>query len=261
MRQRLGQNFLIDTGVAEEIVAGADLSSRDTVVEIGPGRGILTRLILPRVRRLIAVELDEALAERLARELGGNAGLELVRADFLNLAASSLPEEYKIIANLPYCAATAILESFLPRQQWTTAVIMIQKEVAQRITAGTNSRDYGSFSLICQYYAEVWTLMDVGPNAFKPAPKVDSSVLGLRNKYASAPDPVLFPFIRTIFQQRRKTIANAVLAAVSCPKETVIQLLNEATINPSLRPENLEITSYHTLTSAFKKYIIPIGHR
>ena len=256
MRQPLGQNFLVNKQIAAQIVEAAELSPEDTVVEIGPGRGVLTSLIAPQVKELVAVELDRKLAAELQQKFADSPTVRIVNENFLSYTLPAAPRPLKFIANLPYYVSTAILEKILPGSNWQLAVVMVQKEVGERITAPCGGREYGYFSLFCQYFSTPEIVLKVGPGNFAPPPNVDSVVVRLINKFPPPPDEALFPVIKHAFQQRRKTILNSLSNTFQCPKETVLSALKEAGIEPSLRPEKLTLSCYERLTTYLKNGII-----
>jgi len=251
MRQKFGQNFLIDKNIAGKIVDAASVSDKESVLEIGPGRGILTEIIAPLAKDFIAVELDKKLSENLTKRFSRFKNLEIINHDFLKY---SIPENknFTIIANLPYYVSTAILHKFLPGPNWKKAVIMVQKEVGQRITADPGSKAYGAFSVYCRYFADIELLFYVNPKSFYPVPKVDSCVLLFSNKYPPSPDKDLFNVVNLSFQQRRKTIINSLSGAMKSPKSQFIEVFRKANIDPALRPENLTIDNFLDLTLALR---------
>ncbi|MFH1368989.1 MAG: 16S rRNA (adenine(1518)-N(6)/adenine(1519)-N(6))-dimethyltransferase RsmA [Elusimicrobiota bacterium] len=256
MRQPFGQNFLIDKNIARGIVDSAELSSSDTALEIGPGKGILTELIAALAAKVIAVELDRNLAAALQKKFASRGNVEIINQDFLSLSLTPYPLPLTIISNLPYNAATPIIEMFLPHKNWRTAIVMVQKEVGERITAAPGNRDYGVLSIICQYYAVAEFLFTVGPKAFKPSPRVDSAVLRFTNKLPEIPPEGFLKLIKAAFQQRRKTILNSLSAVLKIEKSALAGILNSCRIDPSLRPERLTQKDYLCLTNLLKKYII-----
>ncbi|MHB9154756.1 MAG: 16S rRNA (adenine(1518)-N(6)/adenine(1519)-N(6))-dimethyltransferase RsmA [Endomicrobiales bacterium] len=252
MRQRFGQNFLINKHVAEAIVAAAALAPGDTVLEIGPGKGVLTGLIAPRVRALDAVELDRSLAAALAERFKAQSQVRIICQDFLAFALDSLPCPVKVIANLPYYMSTAIIEKLLPHPCWSIAVFMVQKEVGDRIKAAVSTREYGYYSLMCQYFAHIEPVMRVNPGSFFPRPKVDSVVLRFVNKGSPPPPQGLFVFIQHAFQQRRKTVLNSLSGSLKLPKEKAHAALCASGIEPALRPENLSFDDFQRLFSTLQ---------
>ncbi len=255
MRQPYGQNFLTDTNIARRIVDAAAVSGNDTVIEVGPGKGVLTRLLAQRAGKVIAVEIDPKLADRLTREFQAEPRVTVVRQNFMEYPLPST-DKYTIVANLPYYLSTAIIQKFLPGSNWSAAVIMVQKEVGHRIAARRDTPDYGAFSLVCQYYAEASTEFIVGPDCFFPRPKIDSAVVRLTNRHAPPAPPLFFPLINASFSQRRKTIANALSHYLDQPKGNIVSLLNAADIDPGTRAETLGLEQFAVLTSIAEKDIL-----
>jgi 16S rRNA (adenine1518-N6/adenine1519-N6)-dimethyltransferase len=216
-RQRLGQHFLVRGSILDRIAAAACPRRTPLVVEIGPGKGALTERLLERADRVVAIELDEGLAE-LLRKRFPDPRLEVVSADILE---TDLNQWGPAVAagNLPYYISTAILtQALAPGSQLERGVFLIQKEVAARVVAGPGSRDYGYLSVETQIHADVRLLFDVRPAAFHPPPKVDSTLIGftLRSRASElgidCPDEFL-KFVRRCFHQKRKTIRNNLAAA------------------------------------------------
>ena len=255
MRQKYGQNFLIDKNIAGKIVAAAGLTPSDSAIEIGPGKGILTELIAHKAKELIAVEIDSVIAERLKQRFSSFPGVKILIQNFMGF---SFPEKkrFKIVANLPYYMATAIIQKFLPSHAWDEAVVMVQKEVGERITAKPRSKICGALSLFCQYFADAKILFTVPPSCFSPAPKVTSVVLSLTNLFSPKPDKRLFGVIGLSFQQRRKIILNSLSNGLDSPKSRLAPAFERAGIDPSLRPEYLTLDNFKDLTSALIYYKI-----
>jgi len=256
MRQPFGQNFLVDKNVACKIVDSADIRPGETVIEIGPGKGVLTELIAQKADKVIAVELDRNLAASLRGKFAALKNVEVVNADFLGYTPPPGGLMLKIISNLPYNAATPMIEHFLSWLNWTEAVVMVQKEVGERIAALPGGRDYGVLSILCRYYAEPDALFQVGPGCFSPAPKVDSIVLRLRNLHSETPPEGLFKLVKAAFQQRRKTILNSLSSGLNMPKDALETILTNLGIDPKARPEKLSLKDYLDLTIQLKSNII-----
>lgn len=257
MRQPFGQNFLVDQNIAHKIVAAADLHPDDTVIEIGPGKGVLTSLIAPQVKSLYAIEIDRNFAPALANQFRASPHVRIINEDFMKFAVpcSLLPaaRSLKYISNLPYNVSTAIIEKILPGRDWTSAVFMVQKEVGERIAASPSTGEYGSFTVFCRYYCRVETILNVPPGCFAPPPKVDSVVLRLTNLLPKPAPAGLFDFVRAAFGQRRKTIHNSLANNLNLSKETVGIALATAGIDPRSRPETISLESYQTLFSCFPR--------
>jgi 16S rRNA (adenine1518-N6/adenine1519-N6)-dimethyltransferase len=270
MRQKHGQNFLIDNNIANNIVKAADLEQQDKVLEIGSGKGILTKLIQPQVKHLTAVEIDETLSKQLNHFFSFHnvKNIEIINIDFLkfdlrDLQSSIITRDeapqntsFKIISNLPYNIGTAIIQKILPLKNWTTAIFMLQKEVIQRLAAQPNSKDYGYISIFTSYYADCKVLFDVSPRCFNPPPKVVSSVVKLINKLPKLPESIFFDFVKHSFSMRRKTILNCLSSFKELEKSQGTKILDSCGLDPFLRPDKLSISEFLRLTNKIKQYTI-----
>jgi len=249
VRARLDQHFLVDPAVADRIVAAARLRPGDAVVEIGPGRGILTERLLAAGADVTAVEIDERLHAALAERFGAGERLRPLRADFLDVELSSLPSPCKIVSNLPYSVATPILQRLLPWAGWTGALLMFQKEVAERVEAGPGGRDYGVLSVSVAIFASAERLFDVGRFSFRPPPKVESSVVSLSRRDKPAlpegvgPEEVL-RVVKAAFSQRRKMAANAVASALSLDRAAVVRALGACGVDATARAETISLDAF-----------------
>jgi len=264
MRQRLGQHFLKDPHVVKTIVAAAELKPTDVALEIGPGRGVLTEALAPRVSQLIAVELDAELVRRLSGRKF--ATMKLVNEDILKTNLddhfSSAVRPIKVLGNLPYAITSPIFEKILAWPGWNTGVFLVQKEVAERIQALPGSRAFGILTLAVQLYAEAEILLRVGPEAFLPPPRVDSAVLRLRRR-TSLPltqeeIPAYFDLAHAAFAHRRKTLANSLAFFVETPRAAVEKWLTVQGIAPGARAEELGPQDYQRLAepwSIFRREI------
>ena len=250
-KKHLGQNFLADIHIQQKIVQSCDFSVDDMVLEIGPGQGVLTRLIAPKVKRLICIETDRDLIEPLQASLP--ASVEIIHGDFLKMEMDHLPSGIKVIGNIPYYISTPIIEKLIEnRSKVSTVFLTVQLEFGERLTAKSGGKDYGSLSCFAQYYADLKMLFKIKNTCFKPAPKVDSSFLRMTMKSpteasASSQD-FLFKLIQTAFQQRRKNIVNSLKSLVG--KEKLEQSLKATGINPNARAENLTLSNYIALSKS-----------
>ncbi len=207
MRQKLGQHFLIRESILERIAAAACPQPEDLVVEIGPGRGALTRKLLKRAARVVAIELDPYLVEHLRRRFSTEPRLQILHADVLETAFDPWGEAV-IAGNLPYYITSPILEKTI-RGPFRRAVFLVQKEVAQRLTAAPGSRDYGFLTVSTSAFAHARILFEVRPGAFYPPPKVDSSVVRLMPRTPPLEQaPGFLAFVGHCFHHKRKTIRN-----------------------------------------------------
>jgi len=248
-RARLDQHFLADDAIASRIVAAADLRPGEDVVEIGPGRGILTEKLLDTGARVTAVELDDRLHAALAAKWKDRPDFRPVHADFLKLDLGTLPSPAKFVANLPYSVATPILQLILPWPGWTTAVLMFQKEVAERIGAGAGSRKYGILSLSVAVHSDAYTLLDVPKRCFRPQPQVDSAVVRFtRLERPRLPEGLaekgFFKVVRAAFSQRRKMAANPLAGMLGLDRAAVVAAMGRSGIDASARAEDISLERF-----------------
>lgn len=242
-RKRFGQHFLVQPGIAERIVALADLRGDETVLEIGPGRGALTALLAPRCRRLVLVEVDRDLAAALRLRLADWSNAELHEADILrtDLAALLAPDATAtVIANLPYNISTPVLMQLLnASERLDRLVLMLQREVAERLGAPPGGKTYGALSVVVQAIADTRVALRVPPSAFAPPPKVESAVVVITPHRPPSLDAArrraLRSVVRTAFARRRKQLVN-VLSALTPDPRGVLAALG---FDPRARPETL----------------------
>lgn len=262
----LGQNFLIDDGYLSDIVAGAALEKEDRVLEIGPGMGFLTEKLAAAAGDVTAVELDERLCTILDEVFADEKNITVVHGDALKLDFAALAETtgakgfsrpFKIVANLPYYITTPLLFYFLDhREYWSDMVIMVQKEVAERVVADPGGKDYGVLTLMTAYDADAEIILHVPAAAFEPRPAVDSAVLRLKGR-TEPPEPVadkkvFRSLVKAGFGQRRKTLSNALKnSGIFTDKTEAAALLDRCGIDGRRRGETLSFAEYATLTNAF----------
>lgn len=257
-RKSLGQVFLISDQVIEQIVSASTLRPDMPLVEIGPGLGVLTRALAPRVTKMWAVELDQHKFETLNRELKGFS-IDFVHKDALELNLKELWGDKKgyLVGNLPYYITSPLIMHFLEQEEALSGMtIMVQKEVADRIAAPPGSKTYGILSVAVQISAQVTKIMDAKPNDFWPAPKVTSSVLrlDLRPYPGFVVDKKeFFRVVKAAFSQRRKTLGNSLAAGLALNKEEVIKRMQDAGISDGRRAESLSIEEFQVLTRAFAR--------
>ena len=256
----LGQNFLTAAWVPERIAEAAGLDEHTGVLEVGPGVGCLTEQLSLRAGKVLAVELDKALKPVLAETLAGRENVEILFGDVLKqdlprLVAEKLPGLRPVIcANLPYNVTTPLLTAFLEAGCFETVTVMIQREVARRICAGPGNADYGAFGIFVQWYMDTEILFDVAPSCFVPQPKVTSSVIRLTRR-EEKPFPVqdeqlLFRVIRAAFNQRRKTLSNALSAGLGeLSKEQAEKVLENCGFDPKIRGEAVELGGFVKITN------------
>ena len=265
-KKRFGQHFLTSSTVLNGILRLAELTPEDVVVEIGAGTGTLTEALASRVGRLLALELDRDLIAPLRQRFGGRPHVEIVHADALTFDWDQVPAPIKVVANLPYGTAVAILlRLFNERSRLRCAVIMLQREVAERLYARPSTKAYGSLTLLTQWHASVEKGFHVPPSAFSPPPKVMSTVVRIIPR--SAPpvtvqdDACLFRIIHAAFAQRRKTLANALRHEFQLIEPAILrQTLENSGIIPSRRGETLTLDEFARLSNALQR-IWPIPRK
>ena len=258
----LGQNFLIDDSVPRDIVAGAEVDENDLVIEIGPGVGTLTAQLLNKAKKVVAIELDNDLIPILNQEIGDNPKFTLMHKDALKVNFNEIIGEeksVKLVANLPYYVTTPIIVKLLKEgYNFKSLTIMIQKEVAERMNADPGNKDYGSLSLLVQYYCNTKIVRRVPPQCFIPRPKVDSIVIRLDKlnepKVKVENEKLFFDIIRNSFNMRRKTLWNGV-KNIGLSKENLELAFNEANIDPKRRGETLTIEEFATLSDKINQYL------
>ena len=259
-RKRFGQNFLVREELAERIVDLCRLDPDDVAVEIGPGAGALTLRIARSVRQLVAVEMDRGLAALLREELSGFPRVELIEGDVLDLDLAALAAAHGaprlvVVGNIPYNITTPILERlFEQRAVVRSAVLLVQKEYAQRLAAAAGTPEYGSLTLFARYHALMEPLLAVRASAFWPRPDVDSMLVRflLREQPpVEVPDEaLLFRIIRGSFQMRRKQLINTLVETLGLGKETIDRLCRQARIDPQRRGETLALEEFARLARA-----------
>jgi 16S rRNA (adenine1518-N6/adenine1519-N6)-dimethyltransferase len=252
-QKRLGQNFLIDPNIVRKIVATAALEPGDQVLEIGPGRGMLTRALCDTGHPVIAVEIDQHLVGYLNETLSCS-NLDLRHADALHFAYDTLPDRTVVVANLPYYISTPLLFTLLETNTCISRmVLMLQAEVAERIVAAPDTDEYGILSVLTQYRADATVAFRVSKNCFRPRPDVDSAIITLRMQAHPAVTPsneaLFVKIVRAAFAHRRKTLLNS-LRDEGFPSAQFAQALAQADIRPTRRAETLSIEEFAALANA-----------
>jgi 16S rRNA (adenine1518-N6/adenine1519-N6)-dimethyltransferase len=258
-KPKLGQHFLADHSAAGKIVEALGDVSQGTVLEIGPGRGIITSLLAPRTRRVIAIELDRVLAAQLRMKFALRPNVEIIEGDILAIDFSTLfgpkpgstrpgidfkPEPVRVVGNLPYYITSDILlRLFAHRQYFETIVIMLQREVAERIAAAPGTSDYGLLSATVQLYARVDSLFTLPPGAFSPPPKVHSTVVRLtlapRIESLRVPEEEFINFLKLSFGQKRKTLWNNLKSQYA--PDVLRSALEKTAVKSTVRAEALSL--------------------
>ena len=255
----LGQNFLLDSQVLEEISQAA--SGCDDVLEIGPGFGVLTKVLSRDFKKVVSVEIDKTLLPVLDYTLSDCDNVKIVNEDFLKLNLPKLIEEefssqkISVAANLPYYITTPIVTELIEKKyDIDNIVVMVQKEVAQRFCAAPGTKDYGAISVLCAYYTKPQIICNVPSSSFYPRPKVDSAVVCMKvcekpNVYVKD-EKLFFKVVKASFAQRRKTLLNCLANGFNMDKETLTQILEKAQIKPDIRGEKLGIEEFARISDA-----------
>ncbi|WP_315110219.1 16S rRNA (adenine(1518)-N(6)/adenine(1519)-N(6))-dimethyltransferase RsmA [Clostridium intestinale] len=253
----LGQNFLIDDSVLEDIVEGAEVSEEDLVIEIGPGVGTLTRELIKKAKRVVAIELDSNLIPILTEELRDEEKFSLIHNDALKVNFDEImagEKSVKLVANLPYYVTTPIIAKLLNEgYKFKSLTIMIQKEVAERMNSEPNCKEYGSISVLVQYFCTTKIIRKVAPSSFMPRPKVDSIVIRLdrleQPRVELKDEKLFFDIVRNSFNMRRKTLWNA-LKSFGLDKESMEGVFKDAGIDQKRRGETLSIEEFGALANS-----------
>lgn len=264
--KRLGQNFLTDRRIIQQIVAALDPQANETILEIGPGRGALTAPLLEHAGSLVAIEFDRSLIPLLTEQFGGWQNFKLVQSDALtaDMCDAIRPAtQARVVANLPYNVATVILQRLIEQRRCVSEmVLMLQKEVVERIMAAPGSGERGYLSVFVQTYCETEKLFDVAPSSFRPAPKVWSSVMKLKPRAQSAAavqnERLLWQVVSAGFAQRRKTMLNNLRSAPSPLREIVKAhggasiVLCRAEVDLQRRAETLTLAEWARVSGALE---------
>lgn len=256
MPERLGQHFLRDPQVVQAILSAAELAKGEQALEIGPGKAVLTEPLAARIARLVAVELDEDLAERLVQRFKTQTKVTIVQDDFLKLDLDALfadqPGPVKVLGNLPYRITAPIFEKLMRWPAWTLGVFLVQKEVADRLCAPQGSRDTGLLTFAVQLRATAEIIRSVPASAFAPPPRVQSAVIRLRRRTQPQLDPALedafFDFARSAFAHRRKTVLNSLQMSTGQDKKSIEQWLLQQGIDAGARAETLALEKILKIT-------------
>jgi 16S rRNA (adenine1518-N6/adenine1519-N6)-dimethyltransferase len=242
-RRGLGQAFLTYEPMADALVAALRLERTDTVLEIGPGKGILTRRLVALAGRVIAVEIDERLVSGLRIELGEATNLELVHADFMDFDMAGY-QHLKVLGNLPYNLSSQMLFKLLDFvHTWDTAVLTTQREFAHRVVAAPGSKAFGALSVFFDRLTTRERLFNIEPYCFKPHPDVVSTSFLLTRReqplYAVPDEPLFRRTVKACFAQRRKTIANNLVAGLGLARDAAVEFLRQSGIDPAARAETV----------------------
>lgn len=263
LSKSLGQNFLTDKRIIDDIIEASSITQDDLVIEIGPGIGVLTAEAAQRAKKVVAVEIDKKLIPILTDTLADFSNVEIINSDILKTDLNAIIEQSgckktRIIGNLPYYITTPIIMGLLESGVKADSItVMMQKEVAERIQSEPNKKTYGAISVAVQYYCHVNMVVKVPKEVFVPVPKVDSAVLRLdirKDKPVDLMDEAMFfACIKAGFGQRRKTLANSLMGIGNVSKEDVINCLAQVGIDDRRRAETLTIDEFAMIANYFSK--------
>ena len=271
-QKKYGQNFLIDANILDKIIDSAEITKEDCVLEIGPGIGTMTQYLAESAGEVVAVEIDKNLIPILEETLKGYENVSIVNEDILKVDLNRLVKErnegkpIKVVANLPYYITTPIIMGlFESRVPLSSITIMVQKEVADRMQVGPGTKDYGALSLAVQYYARPEIMLNVPPTCFMPRPNVGSAVIRL-TRFEEPPvktddERKMFSIIRAAFNQRRKTLVNALANGLSyadkdgmmihVSRQEVSMALDQMGLSQTIRGEALTLAQFARLSDLF----------
>jgi len=252
MRTRWSQNFLVNPGAAEAIVRAMDLVREDPVLEIGPGRGVLTDRIVQGTDKFTAVEIDPVFAQGLNKKWADKKGFKVIARDFLDADLDQIfisgERTVKVVGNLPYAVASPIIQKVLAWKGWKLGVFMVQKEVGDRIRAVPGSKDYGVLSVSVQSRCKVRKILDVSRNSFRPTPNVDSVVLAFEPMIEAAYGPHeemnFYKTVKAAFAQRRKMAANSLASGLGIKVQDARQAIVSLGLPAGARAETISISNF-----------------
>ncbi len=253
MKKRpFGQHFLFDPNILRKMIACSGITKDDTVVEIGPGLGTLTKFLALHAKRVVAIEIDKRLVEKLREIFAASGNVEIISADAMKFPYGSINGKFTVIANIPYYITTPLLFRLLEfREKITSMTLLMQKEVAKRIAASHGSKEYGVLSIGAQLYTKPVLKFSVSRKAFLPPPRVDSAVVHFEVSplplFQMQDEGLFMELVKTAFSQRRKTISNSLKTY-----NKIKNALSASGIDPKFRPEDLSIEDYARLADALK---------
>lgn len=245
-KKKFGQNFLIDSNVVKKIVACANIDKNTTVIEIGPGLGSMTELLCESAKKVICFEIDHDMVNILTKELDCN-NLEIVEKDFLKVDLSDyikVEERIIVVSNLPYYVTTPIVTKILEDDIVSEIYVMVQDEVADRFVGLPGNKDYGSITVLINYYSDAKYEFKVSRNCFYPSPNVDSAIVSMKKckrDYSLKNESNFLKFAQDIFSMRRKTLINNIINKYPIKREKIEEILKEIGLDTNIRSENLNL--------------------
>lgn len=256
-KKSLGQNFLINTSILPTIIKAAEILEGNTIVEIGPGHGILTSELLKAGAKVFAIEKDFDLIAELTQKFGSNKNIKIVHQDALFFDETTL-SKYKVVANLPFNVAAPLIRKFLESQNKPELmVLMVQKEVAEKIVAKPGDSERGILTLSVEFYGNAEKILDVSKNSFSPQPKVDAAVIKISPidketiRQRGIESKLFFRVVKAGFAAKRQQIHNSLSATLRLPKDQVKDILKQSNIDPQKRAEDLTLEDWINLSKTF----------
>lgn len=275
LKKSLGQNFLVNHGVLEEIIKAADIKPTDTILEIGPGVGTLTEELAQKAKLVLAIEKDRKLCELLRQRFKNRKNVKIVCDDILIYSLDSLPKQYKLVANLPYAITSPVIRKFLEAENKPKLmVLMVQKEVGERILAQPGNSERSILTVMVEFYGQAEIIKSVVAADFFPAPKVDSAIIKIKTRPIDLPSYnkqcnclvyeanlaadyplIFFKVVKAGFSSKRRQIKNSFKNSLELTSHQIDGILKEGKINPALRAEDLTLEDWLALTQIFSKTI------
>ena len=258
-KKTFGQNFLIDYNICKKIISSEKFN--DTVIEIGPGFGILTSMLAKNFRQVLSIEIDKKLFDFVSKKFLDYKNIKFINQDALKINIEDLvfnyldtPKNIVLCANLPYNITTPILTKFLKSDLINYITVMVQKEAAERITAPLGSRECGAISYFVRYYSNPKINFLVSKNCFFPVPKVDSAVISFEKikKYNFINEEIIFKVIKSAFEKRRKNILNSLSSGLELEKSFILEILKKCNLDKNLRAENLTLENFVNISEYLK---------
>jgi len=253
-KKSFGQNFLIDENVLEKIITASDLLKTDTVLEIGPGLGVLTEEIAKKVNLVLAVEKDFKLVEYLRKRFKSYKNIKIIHDNILTYNLRLIAYDYKVVANLPYNITSPVIRKFLEAENMPSdMVLMVQKEVAERLTAKPGDSNRGILTIMMELYGGAEIIDIVNRDSFYPVPDVDSAIIKLKVESGKLPalpvgrkvdEKSFFRLVKIGFSQKRRKIHHPLSASLKLSKPEIFDILKEANIDPNLRAEDLKLEDW-----------------
>lgn len=262
-KKSLGQNFLINESVLPTIIKAAQIKPGDIVIEVGPGYGVLTEALLNAGAKVFAIEKDFDLIANLTKKFGSNKNLKIVHQDALWFDETTLPK-YKVVANLPFNVASPLIRKFLEStNQPELMVLMIQKEVAEKIIANPGNSERGVLTLSVEFYGNAEIIAEVSKNSFQPQPKVDAAIIKiepyqrhLSGEGRKVESKLFFRIVKAGFSAKRQQVHNSLAATLRLSKYQVQDMLTRSSINPQKRAEDLTLDDWINLSKTYESTVL-----